>query len=206
MLIGRMATTNVEELDIAGELEGLIAATSKISILGEMDTVEKSRELLTRINENLYKSLALSIPLRDCRNIVQVLEEQLARDQSTLKLLELEAYDLLLKRDMGQRSLECKHKKQSIESEIRRNSERLEIERSKLAGEYEKFAHLMLETAQSINHKVNELVILIRSELQLLTSEEKLIASSDSMQVAAERVIKQLFVELGARSDLTNKL
>lgn len=200
MLVGRVATLDIEKLDIAAELEGLIIATSKISILGEMGTVEKSRELLTRINEALYKSLAFSIPLRESRDLVRTIGDQLSHHQLTIAELEREMQELFVKRDMGIKSIECNRNLEFHRSEVVRCSEQMNSGQSKLADEYEKFTQHMLEMAHSINRKVNELVILIRSELHLHTSEDELNASSDAMQAAAEKVMKQFFVDLNSPS------
>jgi hypothetical protein len=51
-----LPTQDIEKLDVQSGFAGLITAAAKISVLGEMDTVIRSRELLTSIQETMIRT------------------------------------------------------------------------------------------------------------------------------------------------------
>jgi hypothetical protein len=56
--LGLMPMQDLERLESHQAFSGMIAATSKVALLGDMRTVQVARRLLTLINETYFKAVA----------------------------------------------------------------------------------------------------------------------------------------------------
>lgn len=184
------------ELDIHAGFGGLITATSKISILGEMPTVAMSRELLTTIQQALFRVLVLLVPLNEHRDAGKRHDEQLAIHQSEIDQLTVQARDFYDLRINSFESAQVHERLKWRRAEAAKHSTSAAQAKSEFAAEQKKYAMAILGETKVISRKVDELISSIRSELNLITSLEELHASSTAMQSATEESSKQLYAHL----------
>jgi hypothetical protein len=187
---------NIEKLDFHAGFGGLITATSKISILGEMPTVAMSRELLTAIQEALFRVLVLLPPLNEHRDAGKLHDEKLAMHQLEIDQLNIQVRDFYDRKISSLESAQVQKRLNWHHAEAVKHSTSAAQAKSEFAEEHKKYAVAVLEETKVITRKVDDLICSIRSELNLSTSLEELHASSASMQSAAEAASKQFYARL----------
>ncbi|MBD8656749.1 hypothetical protein IFT68_14095 [Oxalobacteraceae sp. CFBP 13730] len=188
--ISQFPTQDIQKLEIQAGFGGLATATSKISILGEMITVAKSRELLSAINESMMRMLVFLLPMEEQRAIQRGIQKKIDMHREELFRL---ATELRIKR--GHYSVEAHDMNREYDArEALVAQHEQEIEEAKLVFNkaYGVYSDALLEETIAISAKVDELVVAIREELGLITSMSELRASSNAMYASARTAIKRL--------------
>lgn len=188
--ISQFPTQPIDRLEIQSGFGGLITATSKISILGEMPTVTMSRELLSAINGSMMKMLTLLIPISEQKEETTRLETEV--DEHRLEIKQGEA---ALKSKVFQYSVNGHHLAQELTARTGRIGKLQEaILAAKLTfnDHHRIYYEAHLAETKAIGVKVDELICAIRQELGLRTSMDELKASSAAMYEAAQAATHRL--------------
>lgn len=188
--ISQFPTQPIDRLEIQSGFGGLITATSKISILGEMPTVTMSRELLSAINGSMMKMLTLLIPISEQKEEATRLQAE--ADEHRLEIKNGEA---ALKNRVFQYSADGHNLAQELTARTARIGKLQQaILTAKLAfnDHHRIYYEAHLSETKAIGVKVDELICAIRQELGLLTSMDELKASSAAMHEAAQAATQRL--------------
>lgn len=188
---------DAENLDTQSGFNGLIIATSKISILGELPTVEMSRELLSLIHEVMFRAFARLVPLHALKIEVQDQDKKIAFQHSEIhriadeiKTIEETSQDkghlFLLRKALAHRGADANAIGGSA---MEARNAYHEAQRA--------YAVAIQGETNAISRKLDELICAIRIELALPTSLEVLNATSDAMQAAREKALRGLYTDLG---------
>lgn len=183
---------DIRSLDINAGFGGLMTATSKIGLLGEMATVRISRELLTLIQETLMRAMVLLVPIDAHKHSRQFHEEQSAAHQSEIDKLSPEYNELVRKTVSSVRTAQLAKELRYHHVEAETHSKAAISAGVELAKEERKFHALVLAETRSIARKTNELIHSMRTELALDTSLEELHATTEVMYSAAVASLKRL--------------
>lgn len=191
MSLGGLAFQEGDEIDIQGGFQGFLSAVARVGILGDMNTVVTSRELMNMVQKTLYKKLPEIMELRSVKAEQKKFEEakkrQLEQSDGIRKIMT----DLL----QAKRVEDIKLWSDALD---RSNSQAQEF--SKEAARY-KGGHLLLAKAYQrsilpdtaeIAQKTNELIECIRTELELLTDSEVLKSTTAAMYADAMESIETL--------------
>jgi hypothetical protein len=191
MALGAMAFQKGEELDVQGGFQGFLSAAARVGILGEMNTVVKSRELMIMVNQILYKKLPEIIEMKFVRKeqdkFEQAKKAQLERSEGIKKIMS----DLLLQGRIGDvkpwaESLEKSDAQAKVFADEAANFSNGHV---KLAKAYQR--SILPDTAQ-IAQKTNELIDCIRTELELITDVDALKSTTAEMYKAAAESIEKM--------------
>lgn len=195
--ISLLPTQDIEKLDIQALFGGLITATAKISLLGEMPTVKKSRELLSATNKILSRALVLVVPISDHKDTENELKAKIASHGTEIARVKQEMKPFLDKGTTASRPFA------ELQQELQWHLDKIsKLETEKLGAVLllnsarKVFDDAILEETTALSGTVDELILAIRTELGLATSISELHASSAAMQASARSAIA------GLRSDL----
>jgi hypothetical protein len=183
--LSMLPAQNIEKLDIQTGFGGLINATSKISILGEMDTVVMSRELLNVIHEALFRVLALLGPMHLHKSEGDTQEMKFAAQTSEIDRLAAEIQSVL---EGNNDALRLRGLKRAMEFRL---ADADKFHKTGLAAKLsyqaalQRYNEAVMGETKIVNRKVNDLIFAIRTELALTTSLELLQTTSDQMHASA---------------------
>lgn len=191
MSLGAMAFEKGEEIDIQAGFQGFLSAAARVGILGDMNTVVKSRELMNMVMKLLYKKLPEIMELRAVKSEQGKLQDakkrQLEKSEDFRKIMS----DLL----QAKRTADIAPWYEGLEK-----SDAQAMQFAKDEAEYGD-AHLQLaksyqrsilpDTAE-IAQKTNELIECIRAELELLTDPEVLKSTTAAMYAQASESVETM--------------
>lgn len=190
--IGGLTQKNIAEIDSDKGLNNLAAAVSQITILGGMDTVLKSREVLSSINLVYFKALSLTAPMQIIKNEINTLTSQ--RDAASI-----DAENIQEKfRDMTRGGAYSREASQLAEHSRILHARVMECADAVVAlhGELNEKQHnyidFVLSEFYEIQKATDELIIMIRLELELKTDTVALVQSTQNMYGLAMRAAEDL--------------
>lgn len=190
--IGGLPMKNIGENNENEGLNELGAAVSQISILGGMDTVLKSREVLSLINLLYFKALAMTVPMSIKRASISTLSSK--RDVTDKKASDMRQQFLDRSRDgvyikevadLAENSRILYD--QTIEYANNIVSEQNDF--TKLQYEYIEF---VIKELGEIQKGTDELIIMIRRELELDVDSEALFKSTLDTQALVQKAADEL--------------
>ena len=195
----------IEKIDVQSGFGGLITATSKISVLGEMPTVVMSRELLTAIHEALFRLLTRLLPMHEQKITGAASQQKFIEQNLEVQRLAAEIQTI---RETTQNSLECETRVRALNfrlADAEKFSEATIEAKLQFYALQKTYGEAMLEELKIISRKVDELIFSIRTELSLETSLEQLRATTDAMHAAAESASQQLHERLNGAVEAISK-
>ncbi|EZP41011.1 hypothetical protein [Janthinobacterium lividum] len=199
-LLGSLMGKKINNNSALVELTDLGVAVSQITILGEMNTVLKSREVLSLINQSYFRAMAHSFPIASLNEEIRVFSEknekvraEIEKTQEKINRLSLAGLDASGIFDLRE-SLKYNRK---LSSEMASKIEDNYINLSKLHMSYFDF---MLGEIKEINKGTDELIVMIRAELELSTDAVALAQSSLVMHSLATKAKDELKVAVEALS------
>lgn len=201
MALGRMPQQDLEKIDISAGFGGLIAATSKVSLLGEMKTVTASRELLTLVQQIMMKGLTLLIPIHEHRTTKEFHEQQREYFERELKTVELELEDFRRKTMFTPRTRELAALQRHLAEERLKHAQAVVVAINAMTREQRVFHTEVLNDMKLAAEKTNELIYLMRMELALDTSLEELMNTNAAMYATAVASLEQVNAAIDARSE-----
>jgi len=187
-----LPTQDAEKLDIQSGFNGLIAAVSKVSVLGEMATVVMSRELLTTIHQTLFKLLALIVPLHEQKLDVQFHEKKANEQHEKIDHLATEIQTIL---ETSADPIELARLRKALKyrsADSDRYGAACLAAKLTLLDRQKSYDDTLLSETQFIRQKTDELIASIRAELSLTTSLEELHSTSEAMHMAAVAAVEDL--------------
>jgi hypothetical protein len=192
--LGSLSSRNLASLDVDASFNGLIAAVGKIAILGEMETILKSRTLLTMIHRALVRCMAKVLPL-------SVHKAQIANSKEMYQSATLELNRILAAmtnhnetNNQDQAAFAALQRSFDLNQRTARDHrEKIGAANKKLANGKREFIRTVLDETYALNAGVDDLVFCVRAELGLITSREQLRQSSAETMENAEEAIKELF-------------
>lgn len=199
--IAKLPMQEVQSLDITTEMRGLIAAVSKVSILGEMKTVEMSRELLTIIHQSMFRMMCLIIPYDEDRRSAEELNTKVQTQISEIQRLDARVKFVLETKGYESELLDLVQQLKFRRADMETYGEAAIAAKKKLLARQSSYSDLMLAEAKPINEKLDEFVTCVRSELSLSTSLDTLRSSRQAMFAAAASSGKELRASLDAHAD-----
>ena len=173
-------------------LHDLGIAISQITILGEMETILKSREVLSLINQSYFRAMKHSFPISSLNDDIEKMTGK--RDSVNAELGRVQdSFNYFMRRNI--QSIEVANLESSL-----RHLKKLAADISEdIASAYEKLSHLhmtyfdfMLVEIKEINRGTDELIVMIRSELELKTDTGALTQSSLMMHALATKAQEDL--------------
>lgn len=191
MALGGMAFQKGEEIDIQAGFQGFLSAAARVGILGDMNSVVQSRELMKMVMKVLYKKLPEVMELRTVKSEQQKLQDakkkQLEKSEDIRRIMA----DLL----QASRLVDVKPWSDALEqSELQTLQFDKDVSRygdaySELAKAYQR--SILPDTAE-IAQKTNELIECIRAELELMTDSEVLRSTTAAMYADAAAAVASL--------------
>jgi hypothetical protein len=202
--ISSLPMQDVQKLEIQAGFGGLITATSKISILGEMPTVTMSRELLSAINESLIRALILVIPINEHKDTEKEQEKQLSQQRLEIARVKREMKVYI---DNGTTfSKPFNDLRQELiwrDSQLSVHGQAIGAASLSFHEAQKNYFDALLGETKAISQKADELICAIRAELGLVTSLDELRASSTAMHASAQSALRGLHASLGNAEPLS---
>jgi hypothetical protein len=199
IFLGGLAKQDLTKLDISAGLGGLLTAVARISILGEMATVAKSRAVISLINQAFFKGIATVMPLSKLKSSISFHDKQYAATQFETEriLAEMNNYNETLKNDRAgfnglQRSFD---NQQAAAKQHSADSVKAKLE---LADGEKEYGLAVIEDMKIVANRLDELACAIREELGLETSLEEFQRMTTLMQKEAEAAMQELFSRVDA--------
>jgi hypothetical protein len=197
--LGLLPSQEIEKLDVYSSFAGLITATAKISLLGEMETVKRSRELLTAIQETLIRAMVVLIPISGHKDTRRFHESQRVVHQAECARL------LPIVNDYARRQFSSKDSADAISNLNHNHAKAEEHGNAAIAAilafsvANREFHETLMAENIVITKKLDLLVYSMRNELALITSLEELQQSSAAMGEAAKAAIRNMYEDVNAR-------
>lgn len=196
IFLGGLAKQDLTKLDISAGLGGLLTAVARISILGEMATVAKSRAVISLINQAFFKGIATVMPLGRLKNSISFHDKQYAATQfETARILaEMNNHNETLKNDKaGFNALQRSFDNQQAGAK-RHSADSVKAKLALADGEKE-YGIGMMEDMKIVANRLDELACAIREELGLETSLEEFQRMTATMQKEAAAAVQELFTK-----------
>ena len=188
----QLPTQDVQKLDVVTSFNGLITAVSKVSILGEMETVVMSRDLLNVIHQSLFRMLARLNPIHEVQMEAQYNEKKVAEHQAAIDRLISEG-ESILETSKGPDELKrVQNALQSRQAEIEKYGKAAIAAKLELISKHRAYGEEVLAKTLTIRLKVDELVVAIRTELSLPTSLKQLHTTTREMHGLSLTALKEL--------------
>ena len=168
LFLGGLAKQDLAKLDAATGLGGLLTAVAKISILGEMATIAKSRALISLINQIFFKGLATTLPLTKVKHSIAFNDERYAATQFDIEriLSAMKNHNETLVNDKpGFDALQRSFGDQQFAAE-RYSAESVKARLAFADGE-KKYGMELIEEMKIVTNRCDELICAIREELGL---------------------------------------
>jgi hypothetical protein len=197
--LGGLAKQDLTNLDISTGLGGLLTAVARISILGEMATVAKSRAVVSLINQALFKGLATVMPLGKLKSSITFHDKQYAATQFETEriLAEMNNYNETLKNDKpGFDALQRSFDNQQAAAKLH-SADSVKAKLALADGEKE-YGIAVMEDMKIVANRLDELACAIREELGLETSLEEFRRMTATMQKEAAAAMHELFIKVDA--------
>ncbi|PJC98606.1 hypothetical protein GQ37_009595 [Janthinobacterium sp. BJB1] len=194
--LGQLPMQEIGVLDTYTGFSGLIIATAKISLLGEMDTVIKSRELLTVIQETLQRAMVNLVPISDLKTTRKHHQEEQRLQQNHCDRLLPIVEDNARRQVYGVEHQSVALKLKFHQQESERHGRAAEVVMKAMSSANQKFIEILIAENKAITQKIDLLVFSMRKELELVTSLEELQRSSAAMGSAAEASVQGMFESL----------
>jgi hypothetical protein len=196
MWLTSLSTQNIEQIDTYAGVGGIIAATSKIALLGEMSTVEIARELLTSINLVLFKVIPDLIPINLMRSEKIENDLKLREANAEGERIDAELKELLSRNELSVRTASLRTQLREVRSDALRYANAANEAQQNFIRMQRKYNDSLIEDAVALAIKLDDLILAIRTELNLESSEERLRASMARMQSAARDGLQKFNVDL----------
>lgn len=183
---------DIQKLDVDGDMRGLVTAVAKISLLGEIKTVETSWALMNTINQGLVQLMSMLIPYNERKWEADHHEQKTNFNLSEINRLSDEIRSV---RETTNNSEELERLKRSMEFrrvDMETHGEAAIAAKRALLELQEKYADAVRKQALEIGQKVDELVVCIRAELSLPTSLEPFHALRTASYKASQAATDEL--------------
>ena len=201
MALGGMAFKKGEDFDVQEGFKGFLSAAARVAILGEMNTVVRSRELMNLVQKVLYKKLPEIIEMRVVKSgqerLEQLERQQLEKSEGLKALL-----SDLLKNSVGtgatgatsitSTATAWTRALDQSDADARMFGERAAECSSEYLALAQKYQLSILEDTTEIAQKTNELIVEIRAELELANDLILLQTSTAEMYATAKESIKKM--------------
>lgn len=200
MALGGMPFKKGDDLEVQEGFQGFLSAVARVAILGEMDTVVKSRELMKLVQDVLYKKLPEIGDMRFFKNKQERLEkaecQQLEKSEAVKTILA----DLLNNASgagAGERERQALLKSWSDALEesdagAQRYGQGAAQAESEYRARARAYQRAIIDDTVEIAQKTNELIACIRSELELTSDICALESSTEEMYSAIKESVKKM--------------
>lgn len=192
--LGDLPNQPITEIAYQEGLGNLGVAISQITILGEMGTVLKSREVHSLINQTFFKAMARTIPIASTKDDIATHGENrdLANEQVELLRKKLQML-------VGHYSKETAELQNALNEQLALAAKHANavVDSHKILGQLQmSYFDFMLQEVVEINKCTDELIVMIRFELGLNTDSDALAQSSLTMHEQAKHAMDELRVVL----------
>lgn len=184
---------DVDKIDIPAGFGGLITATSKVALLGEMATVRIARELLTSIHEALLRVMARLVPLYELKTTKKFHETERDQHQAEADRMGITVEEYFRRMISSRDSADAKNKMTFHLNQAKEHEAEVLKATIDINDENIRYSFAVLSETKVLSQKLDELIFSIRSELGLETSREELQATSSAMQEAAAAALRKLY-------------
>jgi len=201
--LSSLPAQEVQDIDVVSRFSGLIAATSKISLLGEMRTVAHSRTLLSTIQETLANVLVLLIPMSRFKDEKKFHEKELPRHNEKFR-----EYEVLVEKYKDHYSTDANDVRRLFNhhyNKIQEHTDGAIAASRSLIAESRKYNELLVEEMIRILRQADELVHSMRDELNLHTSVEQLSATTEALHQAMKAAVQRMNARLD-NADITDPI
>ena len=192
--LSSLPAQDVEDIDVVSAFSGLIAATSKISLLGEMQTVALSRSLLTAIQETLANVLVLLLPMSLIKNEKKYHENEVSYHKEKLK----EKF-IAVEKFMGHFSTASNEANRAYnfhDEKLKEHSSGAINSAKLMIAEIRKYNESLVEEMIQVLTRADDLVHSMRDELNLTTSREQLAATTNALHGAMKSAVARMNAQL----------
>jgi hypothetical protein len=205
MFLGSLPNRDLTKLDVEAGLGDLMAAVAKIAILGEMETVLKSRKLLSLIQCSFFRSLRKAMSMMqkkaDITNLEKLYDQtDLERNRIITTMrnhVETSSTDQIAFAALG-RSFDAQ------QEYAKQHREKISEIGGKLRESHMEYARSMLDEAKVISRNIDDLLVCVRMELGLYTLPEQLHQSTQETQANATTALSELLDALFQASQRTS--
>ncbi len=191
-----LPTQDIQKLDVESKTRGLIAAVSKVSLFGEIKTVEMSWELLNTLHQGLFRLMAHLVPYNTQKWEVEELDQKTNADIAEIGKLTAEIEVVLETSNDPAELVRLRSLGDSRLADMETHGAAAVAANQSLLKLQEAYGNAAIQEAYEIGQKLDELVVCIRAELALATSLE----SFRAMRKGGHNVA------LAALSELRSKL
>jgi metal-responsive CopG/Arc/MetJ family transcriptional regulator len=192
MALGGMPFQKGEDLDIQGGFQGFISAVARVAILGEMNTVLKSRELMNLVQQILYKKMPEIVEMRLVRTeqtkFNQANKLQLERSEGIKEFIKE-----LIKDRKGETLNDWSELLTASDEKAKEYAATATTCQEAHAARARAYQRSMVDDTAEIAVKTNELIACIREELELKTDATVLASSTVEMYASAKDAIEKMY-------------
>ena len=199
IFLGGLAKQDLTKLDVGAGLGGLLTATARMSILGDIATVAKSRALISLINQILFKGLGNVMPLTKFKSSIELHGKRYAATQFEIEriLSAMTNHNETLKDDRQgfdalQRSFEFH------QETAKKHTAKITEAQLALAEGEKKYAFTLMEDMKVAANRLDELACAIREELGLEASLEDFQTMTTTMQKDMAAATEHLLAQINA--------
>ena len=168
---------------------GLSGAVAKISLVGEMGTVIMGRELVMAANRTVSKAMPMAMQLKTQKQVVKYHADQCGAAQAELTDLFSAINNL---EDDAAEPEKLRVAAEKVKARFERHQADGLAATNVLITLVQSYSNLILTEWTTLNHKLDELIHAIRTELGLETSLERLYQSTAEMQAAMVATTQEL--------------
>lgn len=168
-------------VDFETGFSGLLTAAGQVSILGEMDTVEKAREVVLLVQELRFRMQPTIIEIRSVKESASELRATLAKQSDIKEGLMETARDRILNGGQKYKGSSLEKGLESTNESIKKKTVTLRAHEDAISAALEYYQGKVGMDMHDIIMKIDELIVCLRRELELETNEQVLLDTSERM-------------------------
>ncbi|MEF2265956.1 hypothetical protein V3C40_04090 [Janthinobacterium sp. LS2A] len=191
-IIGRLTQKTLTEIGSDNGLNDLSAAVAKVTILGGMNTILKSREVLNLINLTYLKALALTAPMQLTKDEISTMTSQREAASTNAENIQKKFKDLTRDGNYSQEASELAEESRILHARAVEYADAVVTLHEKFNEKHYEYIDFILNEFREIQKATDELIIMIRSELELETDTDALFQSTQNMYELAKRAAADL--------------
>lgn len=190
--IGGLSSQAIGENDSNNAIDDLSAAISQITILGGMNTILKSREVQSLINLVYFKALGLTAPIKATKDKINIAISE--RDAAAVRASNIQEKfnDVTRGGAYPQEATELAEKSRILHAQAVEHANSVVSLHETYVQKQQEYIDFILNEFKEIQKVTDELIVMIRLELELPTDTAALFQSTLDMHAIAKRAVDDL--------------